>query len=171
MAMIDQGRHLIGRYDLRYIIKISFLFRCRTNERNVRSARKSEQRGASTASLKLRSNGTKGVPTRRVTDQAPSQETRNLREEAIPKSIARVLDASRIRSEWKQSLGKRNRRDVESDAAADSQRKSRKKVKTKGSDAAVPSDDPKVPPMRIQPGESLTHFNKLSIRRLFESIP
>lgn len=104
-------------------------------------------------------------------DQVPSQASRNLSEEAIPKSIARVLNASKIRSEWKQSLGKRKQPDDERGAEVYSQRKSRKKSKTKGSDADAASEDTKPPPMRIQPGESLAHFNKLSIRRTPKPIP
>jgi hypothetical protein len=121
--------------------------------------------------VQLPSEEVKEIWTQRVTDQAPSQASRNLREEAIPKSIARVLDASRIRSEWKQSIGKRKHRDEEWSAEANSQRKSRKKSKMKGSDAGAATEDTKLLPMRIQLGESLAHFNKLSIRRLSKPIP
>jgi len=121
--------------------------------------------------VKLRPDGADETYTSRVTDQAPSQASRKLREEAIPKSIARVLDASKIRSEWKQTLGKRKQRNEECGAEAVSQRRPRKKSKTKGSDAGAASEDTKLPPIRIQPGESLTHFNKLSIRRSPKPIP
>jgi len=82
--------------------------------------------------------------------------------------MARVLNASKIRSEWKQTLGKRKQRDEERGTEADSQPKPRKKSKTKESDAGAASEDP---PIRIQPGESLAHFNKLSIRRSLKPIP
>lgn len=88
----------------------------------------------------------------------------------MPKSIARILNASKIRSEWKQSLGKRKRRSGEHDLETDSQPKSRKKSKTKESDAGAVSDVPKLTPMRIQPGESLPHFNKLGVCDPFEPI-
>lgn len=164
--MIDQEHHPIG-HDLHYVINISFLSRCHTKEQNVPPARKSGPRGITAVCTKLCSNN---VYTIRVTDQAPSQTSRNLREETIPKSISRVLDASKIRSEWKQSLGKRKRRSGEHGPGADSRRGSRKKSKTKGSDAGAASEDAKPFSMIIQPGESLTHFNKLSIRDTFERI-
>lgn len=99
---------------------------------------------------------------RRVTDEAPPQASRNIREEKVPKSISRVLNASQIRSEWKESIGKRKKREEERDFEPDFQHRSRKKSRTKGSNAGAVSVDVKLPPMRIQPGESLTHFNKLS---------
>ena len=46
---------------------------------------------------------------------------------------------------------------------AETQPKPRKKSKARGSHAGAASEDSKLPPMRIQPGESLTHFNKLSV--------
>ena len=144
---------------------------CRINEQSVPSARKNEQRGMSVSSVHLSSDKVKGIRTRRVADQTPPEASRNLREEAIPKSITRVLDASRIRSEWKRSSGKRKQRDEEWDAETDSRRKSRKKSKTMGSDAGAVTEDAKLPPMKIQPGESLAHFNKLSIRRSSKPIP
>ena len=164
MPVIDQEHPPIG-YDLRYVIKFSFLPRCHTNEQNVPPARKSGPKGIATICAEVCSDNSR---TLRVTDQTPSQASRNLREETIPKSIARVLDASKIRSEWKQSLGKRKQRSGERDAETNSRPKSRKKTKTKGSDAGAVSEDTKPLPMRIQPGESLTHFNKLSIRDSFE---
>jgi len=166
MPVIDQERPLIGHgNDLRYVIKISVLSQCRTNEQNVRSARKSEQRGMTVIGPKLCANMIVEISTSRVTDQVPSQVSRNLHAEAIPKSVARVLNASQIRSEWKQSLGKRKQRNEERDIETDSQCKSRKRSRTKR--ASVASEDTKLPPMRIQPGESLTHFNKLGVRDCF----
>ena len=165
MPVIDQERPPIG-YDLRYVIKFSFFSQCHTNEQNVPLARKSGPRGRTAVYSGVCSDQ---IYTLRVTDQAPSQTSRNLREETVPKSIARVLDASKIRSEWKQSLGKRKQRSGEQDAGADFRPRSRKKAKTKGSDAGATSEDTKPLPMRIQPGESLTHFNKLSIRDSFET--
>ncbi|KAF9652794.1 hypothetical protein BDM02DRAFT_2583928, partial [Thelephora ganbajun] len=131
---------------------------CHTKEQNVPPARKSEPRGTTVVWDKFCSDKIKEICTRRVTNQAPSQASRNLREEAIPKSIARVLNASQIRSEWKQSLGKRKQWDGERGTKADSQCKSQKKAKR--SDAGTASEDTKLPPIRIQPGESLAHFNK-----------
>ena len=122
-------------------------------------------------SVQLTSDEVKEICTLRVTDQAPSHASQNLREETIPKSIVRILNASKIRSEWKQSLGKRKRRDEECVAEADSRRKYRKKFKTEGSDAVAATEDTGSPSMRIQPGESLAHFNKLSIRRSPKPIP
>ena len=125
----------------------------------------------SVGSVHLTSDEVKRICTRRVTDQAPSHASLNLHEEAIPKSIARVLNSSQIRSQWKQSLGKRKQRDEECVAEAGSRRKSRKKFKTEGSDAVAATEDTRFPSMRIQPGESLAHFNKLSIRRSPKPIP
>ena len=164
MPVIDQEHPPIG-YDLHYVIKFSFLSQCHTNEQNVPPARRSGPRGITAICAEVFSDK---IHTLRVTDQAPSQASRNLREETVPKSIARVLDASKIRSEWKQSLGKRKQRSGEQGAEADSRRKPRKKARMKGSDAGAVSEDTKPLPMRIQPGESLTHFNKLSIRDSFE---
>lgn len=108
------------------------------------------------------SDSTRELCVQRATDQAPSQASRNIREETIPKSIARVLNASQIRSEWKQSLGKRKQQGEERDFEPGLHHRTRKKSRTKGSDAGAVSEDMKLPPMRIQPGESLAHFNKLS---------
>ena len=163
MPVIDQEHRAPIGHDLHYVIKFSFFPRCHTNERNVPFARKSGQRGMAVVRLEPRSDEIKEFHTSRVPDQAPSQTSRNLREEAVPKSIARVLNASRIRSEWKQSLGKRKPRGEEQGAEADSQHRPRKKSKTKGSGAEAVSEDTKLPLMRIQPGESLAHFNKLSV--------
>ena len=133
--------------------------------------RESGPRGITVVCPKHRSDEIKEIYTSRVTDQVPSQVSRNLREEAIPKSIARVLNASQVRSEWKQSLGKRKQRSEEQDVHANSRRESRKKSKTKGPGAGGASEDTKPLPMRIQPGESLAHFNKLSVCNSFEPIP
>lgn len=170
IPVIDQERLLIG-HDLHYVTKFSFLSQCLTSEQNDPSARKSEQRGMSVVCVQPHSDEVEETCTRRATDQAPSQASQDTREEAIPKSIARVLNASHIRSEWKQSLGKRKRRDEERGAEVCSQRKSRKRSKMKGSDAGAASEDAKHPPIRIQPGESLVHFNKLSIRRSSKPMP
>lgn len=151
-------------------IFISF-FKCHTNVQNVPSAKKSEPRGATVVCFRFCSDRAGELSLERVTDQAPSQTSRNIREEAIPKSVARVLNASQIRSEWKQSLGKRKHWDKERGLEPDFQNRSRKKSRTKGSDAGAVPEDTKLPPMRIQPGESLAHFNKLSRRSPSSLLP
>jgi hypothetical protein len=134
---------------------------------NVLSVKKSEPRGVTVICFRFCSVRTGKLCVQRVTDQAPSQASRNIREEAIPKSIARVLNASQIRSEWKESLGKRKRQEAEPDIRG----RSRKKSRTRGSDAGAVTVDMKLPPMNIQPGESLAHFNKLSKCGLLKLTP
>ncbi|KAJ3729501.1 hypothetical protein C8R42DRAFT_569466 [Lentinula raphanica] len=74
-------------------------------------------------------------------DLAPSKQS--LSEEAIPKSLSRVLNAAQVRQEWR----KRRIEDGEPGETVDA----RKKRRLNGKNHNIPS---------IVPGESLQHFNK-----------
>ncbi|KDQ12126.1 hypothetical protein BOTBODRAFT_56988 [Botryobasidium botryosum FD-172 SS1] len=66
--------------------------------------------------------------------------------DTIPKCMSRILDAERIRNEWKDK--KRKREETESGGAS--------KKKKKGSDEA----DEAKKSLQIMPGETLAHFNR-----------
>jgi len=82
--------------------------------------------------------------------------------EAIPKSLARVLNAEHIREEWKVK-----KRKFEEDG--DRKRKDKKRrvegsgngeVKAQGNGKGKEETDRKGKLLGIQPGESLQHFNR-----------
>jgi hypothetical protein len=108
----------------------------------------------------------------RIVDQAPASSS-NISTEDIPKSVARVLNATEIRARWKATLSKRKREEDHtipaSDHTADVGRK-KKKRRTgtspastgKGGGGSKNNDDNNnnSKMLTIQPGESLSHFNK-----------
>lgn len=81
---------------------------------------------------------------------APSKQS--LSNEAIPKSLARVLNAAHIREEWKV---KKRKLEEDGDRKRDSKRiKLESAAKSKGKEEQVTSQ------LRIKPGESIQHFNR-----------
>ena len=77
----------------------------------------------------------------------------SLQNEAIPKSVARVLNAQTIRDEF------RKKRKLEDEGAGEA-------VKNRGKRRKTEKTRPKgQPSLRIQPGESLQHFNRC-VRRV-----
>lgn len=82
----------------------------------------------------------------RIADEAPNP-TSNIANEGIPKSISRVLDATKIRSEFKAIVAKRKR---EQDEGSTTPAPKKKKLAAGGSKLV------------ITPGESLAHFNRCS---------
>jgi hypothetical protein len=74
-----------------------------------------------------------------------------LESEAIPKAMARVLNAVQVRSEWRQKRGKRKLEDHEG-----GDNNASKKRRKEDADA----DKNK---LSIQPGESLLHFNRYEV--------
>ena len=78
-------------------------------------------------------------------DQAPKGNTKN----DIPRAVSRVLDAERIRNEWKSK-----RKNAQEEEGA---RKKRKV--TEESEALIDSKT-----VRIRPGESLPQFNRYVLR-------
>ncbi|KAI9446804.1 hypothetical protein H4582DRAFT_2167617 [Lactarius indigo] len=79
--------------------------------------------------------------------------------EGVPKSISRVLDAARIRAEYRQKKRARQLEEGAHDGADDGDAptlaKSKKRRRT-----AADSDAGKSSTIEIQPGESLKHFNR-----------
>jgi hypothetical protein len=84
-------------------------------------------------------------------DAPPVAEARALSNEGIPKSVARVLDAARVRAEW------RKRRAGDADAPDAAGSAPPKKKRKHGDDGAARKG---AEGMSIRPGESLSHFNR-----------
>jgi hypothetical protein len=82
-------------------------------------------------------------------DAPPAAEARALSNESIPKSVARVLDAARVRADW------RKRRAGDADGATDGAPPAKKRKR--GDDGAARKG---AEGMSIRPGESLSHFNR-----------
>src|SRR6266545_8325864 len=95
--------------------------------------------------------GPAGKP--REIDVAPGKVS--LQNEAIPKAAARVLNAQIIRDEF------RKKRKLEGEGGDEAVKSCSKRRKT---DKTRPNEQPS---LRIQPGESLQHFNRC-VRRIFE---
>ena len=97
----------------------------------------------------------------RGTDLAPPRA--NSTTEGIPKSVSRVLDAARIRAEYRQ---KKRARLLEEDGGADAPTtlaKAKKRCRATGdSDQATTTTT-----IKIKPGESLKHFNQCASLHLF----
>ncbi|KAF8802187.1 hypothetical protein BYT27DRAFT_7113461 [Phlegmacium glaucopus] len=91
----------------------------------------------------------------RGSELAPKKES--LRNEAIPKSAARVLNAQAIRDEWK--LKKRKHED---ESGGDGPEGKRRKTtgRTTGSGNKEKSRKSRAISLTIQPGESIQHFNR-----------
>ncbi|KAJ3784610.1 hypothetical protein GGU10DRAFT_314657 [Lentinula aff. detonsa] len=77
-------------------------------------------------------------------DLAPSQLQLSLSQEAIPKSLARVLNAAKVREEWR----KRKLEDGETEEKNGTKKKQKLNEKTHSKTKS------------IMPGESLQHYNK-----------
>lgn len=91
-------------------------------------------------------------------DIAPSG---NLSTEGIPKSISRILDAAKIREEFKQR--KRTALDDPSGGSGRPKKKRKPAVEaTHEKDDATPNGkgSEKASDIKIQPGETLAHFNR-----------
>jgi len=82
--------------------------------------------------------------------------------EGIPKSVSRVLDAARIRAEYRQKKRARRDGDDTADADAPTTLKRRRRAATEDSDARSKSTkaQQEATTIEIQPGESLKHFNR-----------
>ena len=120
------------------------------HKRAKRSAREQQRKERSELTLKLLSPSY--FP--RGTDLAPpgGGGSTALNTEGIPKSVSRVLDAARIRAEYRQK--KRTR--LEEDDGADASKK-------RHHAAANPDVGDKATTIEIQPGESLRHFNRYAL--------
>ncbi|KAJ3747435.1 hypothetical protein DFH05DRAFT_1479883 [Lentinula detonsa] len=79
-------------------------------------------------------------------DLAPSQLQLSLSQEAIPKSLSRVLNAAKVREEWR----KRKLEDGETEEKNGTKKKQKLNEKTHS----------KTKTKSIMPGESLQHYNK-----------
>lgn len=121
------------------------------HKRAKRSAREQQRKERSELTFKLLSPSY--FP--RGTDLAPpgGGSSTVLSTEGIPKSVSRVLDAVRIRAEYRQ---KKRTRLIEEDGDADASKKRHR--------AAANSDvGNKATTIEIQPGESLRHFNRCAL--------
>ncbi|KIM36536.1 hypothetical protein M413DRAFT_288345 [Hebeloma cylindrosporum] len=87
----------------------------------------------------------------RGTDLDPGKDS--IRNEAIPKSAARVFNAQAIRDEWKE---KKRKHDEDEDGHGGK----RRKTGTSGEPARGPKSDKKKISLTIRPGESMQHFNR-----------
>lgn len=91
-------------------------------------------------------------------DIAPSG---NLSTEGIPKSISRILDAAKIREEFKQR--KRTALDDPSGGSSRPKKKRKQGVdepSEKDTTASNVKGKEKATEIKIQPGETLAHFNR-----------
>lgn len=91
-------------------------------------------------------------------DVAPSG---NLSTEGIPKSISRILDAAKIREDFKQR--KRTALDEPSDGSGRPKKKRKQAVedtKEKATTASNEKGKEKAAEIKIKPGETLAHFNR-----------
>ncbi|KAH9857306.1 hypothetical protein C2E23DRAFT_807429 [Lenzites betulinus] len=84
---------------------------------------------------------------------------RAIEDEEVPKGAARVLNAAKIQQDWAEKKRKRQdepaNKDVEGAAGP-----SRKKRKSTGGDAGTSGSGSGEKALRIQPGESMAHFNR-----------
>jgi len=85
----------------------------------------------------------------RGTDLDPGKDS--IRNEAIPKSAARIFNAQAIRDQWKEK--KRKHDEDEGDRGG-------KRRKTGKEPTHGPKSDKKKVSLTIQPGESMQHFNR-----------
>ncbi|KAF9465809.1 hypothetical protein BDZ94DRAFT_1253239 [Collybia nuda] len=83
-------------------------------------------------------------------DLAPSKQS--LSNEAIPKSLARVLNAAHIREEWRAK-----KRKLEED---DDRERNGKRKKLSGATKGNGKEEHVKSQLRIKPGESIQHFNR-----------
>lgn len=123
------------------LIDSHLLTSCRINEPNVVSGSNRKRRGMVSYCATIGK-----LICDRIADEAPNP-TSNIANEGIPKSISRVLDATKIRSEFKAIVAKRKR---EQDEGSTTPAPKKKKLAAGGSKLV------------ITPGESLAHFNRCS---------
>ena len=88
---------------------------------------------------------------RRGSDIAPARDS--LSHEAIPKGAARILNAARIQQDWKDK--KRKRAEGAEDGPKDGKRQ-----RVRGDDEGGQRGGRHGGGIKIQPGESLAHFNR-----------
>lgn len=91
-------------------------------------------------------------------DVAPSG---NLSTEGIPKSVSRILDAAKIREDFKQR--KRTALDEPSDGSGRPKKKRKQAVddtREKATTAPNEKGKEKAAEIKIKPGETLAHFNR-----------
>ena len=92
----------------------------------------------------------------RGSELAPEKES--LRNEAIPKAAARVLNAQAIRDEW--NLKKRKHEEQGEEDGPMGKKRRTGTGQIIGSGSKEKSKKPKTISLTIQPGESIQHFNR-----------
>jgi len=90
----------------------------------------------------------------RGSELAPGKDS--LRNEAIPKSAARVLNAQAVRDAW--NMKKRKHEDGSGDGPGGKRRKTTERIARSGNKEK--SRNLKAMSLTIQPGESIQHFNR-----------
>jgi len=93
-------------------------------------------------------------------DLAPPKEI--LSKDAIPKGVARVLNAAQIRAEWREK-NKNKKRQLEEDPSSHSnlpRNKKRMRLGGEGDERGGRRESEQTTALQIQSGESLSHFNR-----------